>query len=127
MIHYLKLRLKIENHDLKFYYVEINIREKFNYPPFCDIIIGVLSGNDEEAVKADSTLFHDIFAKHFKTFKPMPAPIAKINGDSRWRVIMKEKLDEEKRTQMRECLNEFLSTHNTKVKLNFDINPNNMN
>ena len=111
----------------KFYNVEINIREKLNCPPFCDIIIGVLSGSDEEAVKSDAILFHDIFSKFFKTFKPMPAPISKINGEYRWRIIIKEKLDEDKRKQLKKCLAEFFANHNTKIKLNFDINPNNMN
>lgn len=111
----------------KFYNVEINIREKLNYPPFCDIIIGVLSCDDEEIVKKDSILFNDIFSKCFRTFKPMPAPISKINGDYRWRIIMKEKIDDGKRAQLRDCLDEFFNLHNQKVKLNFDINPNNMN
>ena len=56
----------------------------------------------------------------------MPAPISKINGSYRWRVIAKECLDEEKRKVLKSCLDEFFSIHNSKVKLNFDINPNNM-
>lgn len=117
---------KEQNYE-KFYNVEINIREKLNYPPFCDIMIGVLSGNDEELVKADAKLFFNIFSKYFKPFKTMPAPISKINGDYRWRVIIKEKIDDKKRKQIKECLSEFFACHNAKVKLNFDINPNNMN
>ena len=117
---------KEQNYE-KFYNVEINIREKLNYPPFCDIIIGVLSGNDEELVKLDADLFFDIFSKSFKPFKPMPAPISKINGDYRWRVIIKEEVNDEKRVQIKEDLDKFFTCHNTKIKLNFDINPNNMN
>ena len=120
------LTAKEQNYE-KFYEVEINLREKLNCPPFCDIIIGVLSGNDEQEVQKDSQLFYQIFAKYFKTFSPMPAPIARINGEYRWRVLMKEKLDDTKRKQLQACLTEFLQTHNTKIRLNFDINPNNMN
>lgn len=111
----------------KFYNVEINIREKLNYPPFCDIMIGVLMGKNEEDVKEDAKVFYSIFCKYFKPFNPMPAPISKINGEYRWRVIIKQKLNEEKRDQVKQCLDEFLKNHNTKIKLNFDINPNNMN
>ena len=120
------LAAKEQNFD-KFYDTEINIREKLNCPPFCDIIIGVLSGTNEDVVKIDADLFYDIFAKCFYTFRPMPAPIAKINGDYRWRVIIKEKLDDDKRAQIKKCLDEFWENHNSKIKLNFDINPNNMN
>ena len=97
-----------------------------NYPPFCDIIIGVISGEDEAIVQADAKLFYDIFSKEFRTFMPMPAPISKINGSYRWRVIVKEKLNEEKRIKIGICLNNFYKAHNSKAKLNFDINPNNM-
>ncbi len=115
-----------EQNYLNFYDIEINIREKLNYPPFCDIIIAVLSGNDENMVEVDSKLFYDIFSKKFKTFLPMPAPISRINGNYRWRVIIKEIVDDKKRDEIKECLNEFYNEHNSKVKLSFDINPNNM-
>ena len=57
----------------------------------------------------------------------MPAPISKINGEYRWRIILKEKLDDTKRVQLRKCLEEFLNIHDSKIRLNFDVNPNNMN
>ena len=117
---------KEQNYE-KFYNVEINIREKLNCPPFCDIIVGVLSGEDENIIKQDSKLFYDTFSKYFKTFSPMPAPISKINGEYRWRVLIKEKLDNEKRDILKKCLDEFNKLHSDKVRLNFDINPNNMN
>jgi len=120
------LAAKEQNYE-KFYHTEINIREKLNCPPFCDIIIGVLNGTEEEFVKADANLFFEIFSKYFKAFQPMPAPISKINGDYRWRIIIKEKIDDNKRKQLKRCLDEFLMNHHSKVKLNFDINPNNMN
>ncbi len=115
-----------EQDYLKFYNVEINIREKLNCPPFCDIIIGVLSSEEENTVKEDSKLFYDIFSEYFKVFSPVPAPISKINGNFRWRVIIKEKLNDEKRMILKKCLEKFFQNHNNKVKLNFDINPNNM-
>ena len=119
------LAAKEQNYN-KFYDVEINLREKLNCPPFCDIIVAVLSGKNEEDVKLDSKLLYEILSKHFKAFPPMPAPISKINGSFRWRIIVKEKLNEEKRTILKKCLDEYFANHNNDVKLNFDINPNNM-
>ena len=110
----------------KFYSTEINIREKLNYPPFCDIIISVLSGENEETVKKDAQILHTCFSKYFKAFPPMPAPISKINGNFRWRIIIKESLDDVKRDLLKKCLGEYFENHDNNVRLNFDINPNNM-
>lgn len=109
-----------------FYNTEINIREKLNYPPFCDIIVSVFSGKDESSTKSDADLFYDIFSKHFKVFMPMPAPISRINGCYRWRTIIKDVATEENRKIIKNCLDEFYKKHNSEIKLNFDINPNNM-
>lgn len=110
----------------KFYDVEINMREKLNCPPFCDIIVAVLSGEIEEDVKNDAMLLYNIFKRYFKTFLPMAAPISKINGSYRWRIIAKESLNDDKRSLLKECLEEFFKVHNDVIRLNFDINPNNM-
>ena len=56
----------------------------------------------------------------------MPAPISKINGNFRWRIIIKESLDDVKRDLLKKCLGEYFENHDNNVRLNFDINPNNM-
>ena len=56
----------------------------------------------------------------------MPAPISKINGNFRWRIIIKESLDDAKRDLLKKCLDEYFENHDNNVRLNFDINPNNM-
>lgn len=119
------LAAKEQNYEM-FYNTEINIREKLNYPPFCDIIISVLSGENEEIVKKDAQFLYSCFSKYFKAFSPMPAPISKINGSYRWRIIIKESLNESKRDLLKKCLDEYFENHDNSVKLSFDINPNNM-
>lgn len=109
-----------------FYNTEINIREKLNYPPFCDIIISVFSGKEDLTTQVDADLFYDIFSRHFKVFRPMPAPISKINGSYRWRIIIKDIANIENRKIIKSCLDEFYQKHNSEIKLSFDINPNNM-
>ena len=110
----------------KFYNVEINIREKLNCPPFCDIITFILSGENDKEVECEAKKIYDIFKENFKVFLPLPAPISKINGNFRWRVIAKDKLDNHKRKLLKDGLDQYVENHNSNVKLSFDINPNNM-
>ncbi len=109
-----------------FYKQEIIVREKLKYPPFCDIIIGVLSGEDEEKVKYEANRFFSIISKSFEAYKPMPAPISKINEQYRWRVLAKARLDDDLENILAECLNEYYEEKSDGVKLSFDVNPNNM-
>ena len=119
--------INAQNHDFdNFYDMEIKMREKLNCPPFCDIITCVFSGENEDFVKKDAEILYNILSKHFKVFRPMQAPIAKINGNYRWRIIVKEQLNTSKRDILKSCLDEYYSLKNSEVKLNFDINPNNM-
>ena len=101
------------------------MREKLNYPPFCDIIIAVLSGKDENIVKLASNELYELLKKHFDTYAPMPAPINKINGEYRWRILVKECMDEKKNEILGNCINEFL-TKKFDIRLGVDVNPNNM-
>lgn len=86
-----------KNHDYKaFYENEIIQRRRMNYPPFCDIICIMAVGEDEEKV-ADK--INDI-AKSLENFSknkngicdiigPIPAPIAKIRNNYRYRLLAK--------------------------------------
>ena len=109
-----------------FYINEINVREKLNFPPFCDIIIAVITGTEEKAVIKDSETFYDIFKEYFETYKPVPAPISKINENYRWRVLIKAKITNEVIEKLGFCLDNFEILRNKANKLNFDINPNSM-
>ncbi len=119
------LAAKEQNYN-NFYNTEIIMRKKLNYPPFCDIIVAVLSGKDESSVKSASYELYEILNNHFETlYKPMPAPISKINDEFRWRILMKENLDEYKNEILGKCIEEYF-TKKIDVKLSVDINPNNM-
>ena len=110
----------------EFYRNEINVREKLNFPPFCDIIMAVIIGTEEKAVTEDAEKFYGIFKRCFETYKPVPAPISKINDNYRWRVLIKEKVTDEVVEKINYCLDEFEIVRNKNNKLNFDINPNSM-
>ncbi len=57
----------------------------------------------------------------------MPAPISKINENYRWRVLVKAKITEDIINKINYCLDNFDQIKTKDTKLNFDINPNNMN
>jgi len=110
----------------EFYRNEINVREKLNFPPFCDIIMAVIVGTNENAVIQDAKQFYEIFNEEFETYSPVPAPIAKINENYRWRILIKEKVTDEVIERLNDCLEAFEMVRNKDNKLNFDINPNSM-
>lgn len=115
---------KEQNYE-KFYNTEIIMREKLNYPPFCDIILFGVSGENENVVKTSITELYNDLKKSFNAFIPAPAPISKINSEYRWRILIKEKLDEEKIDIIGDFIQKFLAKKYD-VKLNVDVNPNNM-
>ena len=110
----------------KFYNTEINLREKLNYPPFCDIIVSVISGADEALVKSESTKLYQLFKQGFNPFSPVPAPITKINNEYRWRILIKDNIDDYKIQRINEIMNEYYKQKDDAVKVSIDINPNNM-
>ncbi len=110
----------------KFYNTEINLREKLNYPPFCDIIVSVISGTDEILVKKEANQLYQLFKQYFEPFSPVPAPITKINNEYRWRILIKDNIDEQKVRQINEIMNKYYKQKDDAVKVSIDINPNNM-
>lgn len=115
-----------EQNYTKFYNLEINVREKLNYPPFCDIIISIISGADEELVKKEASKLFDILHTKFNAFLPVPAPISKINNEYRWRILIKENLDSDKLKDFHSLVSEFYKVKSNDVKVSVDVNPNNM-
>lgn len=115
-----------------FYESEIIQRKRLNYPPFCDIIYIMASGEDEvsvkevieeigrtadRAIRGSDTLFGKV--------GPAPAPIAKIKNSYRYRILLKCK----ERQAAQELLSRIYEDHEksrSTVHLTVDINPINM-
>jgi primosomal protein N' (replication factor Y) len=111
---------------LTFYRQEIKVREKLKYPPFCDIMIAVVIGQNEAEIIEDANKLYNIFKGCYETYPPMPAPISKINDNYRWRILIKASINEKDIDTINFCLDNFEAVKNKNTKLNFDINPNNM-
>ena len=105
------------------------------YPPFCDIIVVSLTGIDETEIKnvgndiyeyLKNNLNEDKEIEEYKIFRPMPAPIDKIQNRYRWRIIVKGKISQRANKNLNDCLKEFYKKDLKSVKISIDVNPNNM-
>lgn len=120
-----------KEHDYKnFYNAEIANRKRLNYPPFCDIISIVISGDKEELVKEASERVKadiDLFIKNHTCITdligPMPAPLSKIKNQYRYRILLKVSDTEEIHPLL---LNLSLKSDSKKAFINIDINPTSM-
>ena len=122
---------KKQNYE-QFYDVEIKLRKQLRYPPFCDIIMFGISGEQENIVSKTANELYINLDKHIKEknifaniLKPLPAPIDKIKNRYRWRIIMKTNLNDNIIEIINNCLyNKELLKNNARVIA--DINPTNM-
>lgn len=113
-----------------FYKKEIAIRKKLYYPPFCDVVHFVVSGENAETVKKEIQIItgnvYDRFAQNeiiSTILGPTPSPVAKIENRYRWHTIIKCTVTDE----IRETLRELVRTSpKSECTVSLDINTNNM-
>lgn len=114
----------------KFYLAEIELRKSLNYPPFCDIILLRIHGENENKVKEASEKIYKILMnkknENMLVYKPVPSPIDKIQNTYRWRIVIKCRLNKKAIGIINEAINEFEISKNKDISLIVDSNPNNM-
>ena len=78
---------------IAFYENEISYRRKMQYPPFCDFIYILVSGEDADMAKCEIENIKKIIdisgVQLIECLGPAPAPIAKIKNKYRFRIILK--------------------------------------
>lgn len=103
-----------------FYNEEIEVRRAMVFPPFCDMCIFCISGDDEDYAKKASDSVLMLMNQRLKELQPktpvrvlgpVKASHKKLNGKYRWRIIMKFKNNPE----MREFIGNILR-EGTKLK-----------
>ena len=114
----------------EFYKNEIAVRKKIQYPPFSDIINIIVSGENVRNVREMIYLIFDKTKEmlsaeniYFSFAGPNPAPISKISGRYRWRLLLKCKSDEKVRSVLRESVLNAKKTDED-ITITLDINPN---
>ncbi|MDE5854949.1 MAG: primosomal protein N' [Ruminococcus sp.] len=116
----------------EFYKEEIAIRRVMIFPPFCDMCVFCLVGEDEEAVKNGADEIIKLMNQNLRQLQPKTpvrvlGPVkslyGKINGRYRYRIIMKYKNNAEMRSFISCILKEGTKLKNMKkVTLYADIN-----
>ena len=117
-----------------FYDVEIGLRKQLKYPPFCDIIVLGISGEDEQKVVKISKKLHKYLKDRIITekiglllYSPLPAPIDRVKNKYRWRIIIKCIYNEQINNLLQDALElGYDETKNSDTRIIIDINPNNM-
>ena len=116
---------------INFYETEITLRKQLKYPPFCDIILIKFEGKDENKIKIISLETYNKLHKLLKNtnillFKPMPAPIDKIQNKYRWRIVMKGDMSNNLNEICNNILKEIYQKSEKGIRVGFDVNPNNI-
>ena len=71
-------------------------------------------------------LQNNLDKEQFKIFKPMPAPIDKIQNRYRWRIILKGNMTSEANDILNQCLRQAYEKNWKNTKIAMDVNPNSM-
>ena len=114
---------------MPFYEIEQSIRQNLKYPPFCDIIILVVSAEKKEvAEQTIKNIEKDLFQKlknveNTNIYQSMPAPIDRIKNKYRYRMIIKCNFGDTIIDILTECLEKNKSS---KAQIAIYRNPNNM-
>ncbi len=113
-----------KNQDyLSFYNEEIQLRKGLNFPPFCDIVSVLLTGENEQDLSAyaaniakslNQVMAHDV-GSNYEILGPSPATIPKMGGKYRHRIWVKCTLN-------KECTDVFTRLRNYHIKQGNNIN-----
>ena len=115
-----------------FFNNEIQTRKLLSYPPFCDIVLLTLSGEIETSVMKDSKLLSDMLREKISTeykdvpiicYGPFEAPVYKLDGKYRMRIVLKTKLNKRSREMFSEIYKTFGKRKKNEPILSVDFNP----
>ena len=115
-----------------FFENEIQTRRLLSYPPYCDIVLLTLSGQVESAVMKDSKLLSDMLREKINgaykgvpviCYGPFEAPVYKLDGKYRMRIIIKTKLTKQSREMFAEIYKSFGKRKKNEPMLSVDFNP----
>lgn len=115
-----------------FYNEEIKIRESMNYPPFKEIININLSCEKEEllirTIKSLGIRMQEFIKEHeeISMLGPCPCAISKIKDMYRWQIILKGEFSFDTAEKIKNIAYDELKDVYAEVKLNLDVNPNNL-
>lgn len=129
------LRLACAQDYEGFYEREIKLRKLLTFPPACDIALFHIISQDENELMLACKRFHEDFkARAMREYPDMPlvvfgpfeAPVYKVDGKYRMRLVVKCRLSAKCRTFFASLLCEFSKSAGGKTTLSVDLNPTNL-
>lgn len=114
-----------------FYASEIRLRKLLVFPPYCDIALLNVTGADEKQVLLGAGLLHKLIDMATRgeykdvemiIFGPFEAPIYKVDGKYRMRMVIKCRLNRRSRALFSELLKSY-GKQGGKTSLSVDFNP----
>ncbi len=115
-----------------FFNNEIKTRKLLSFPPFCDIVLLTVSGVQENRVMQDSKLLSDMVKEKLKgefkgnpmiCYGPFEAPVYKLDGKYRMRIVIKCKLNKDSREMFSQIYKFFGKRKKNEPQLSVDFNP----
>jgi len=124
----------MKKHDyVGFYKSEMSIRLAMWYPPFCDIVSILVTGNGESLVQQAARYIRkhlaplDEIGQKVQILGPVPASISKIKNKFRWRIIIKCENADEISSVLTEAADACYNNKSyERISVVIDKNPNSM-
>ncbi len=130
--HYSIIASKTQDYE-KFYENEIIFRKKVKYPPFCDLINIVFTGNEEQkifefadSIKKLMTVSVDKYDErkyYISMYGPSPCTVAKIRDKYRFHILIKCTKSEKIKKSLFEALSLLMKKAPSDITLSVDVNP----
>ena len=117
----------------EFYRREIRLRQALVFPPFCDIAVITLASRDEALLSGATVRLRewvrDAVAGPYADLKlivfgPFEAPVYKIQGVCRNRLVIKCRLNRRSREMLAHILTDFGKNAGKRLSISVDLNPN---
>lgn len=117
----------------EFYRREIRLRQALVFPPFCDIAVVTLASRDEALLSGATVRLRewvrDAVAGPYADLKlivfgPFEAPVYKIQGVCRNRLVIKCRLNRRSREMLAHILTDFGKNAGKRLSISVDLNPN---
>lgn len=124
------LKYAIDNDYVGMFKEEISIRKSMGYPPFGTILlIRGISKNEEKLKKFMKSIANEVnklLNEEITLLGPTQCIVGKIKDKYRWQILIKGKIIDELSKKIKDRLYEMNKSVYNEIRVNIDINPNNL-
>lgn len=108
--------------EQEFLEMEIASRKQHQQPPFARLAAVIISGTNEKLTGKIAEKIAGAFSKreHIKAFGPAPAPLFKLRGRTRWRILIKSEKKYPLSPEISMLMNSLSIPKNIRVQIDID-------